>query len=463
MKFTTFSFTASLLFFCTFLSAQSTWVDQMEDLLTTETIDEADKEINAYYKQHPDDADALMMMGELTYNRYFLKMPDSSLTGNPDEDIYTTEDGEDAYNSVLPAAIAEKAITYYQGALKKDPERTDMHFSIAYMYSASLQLEKLLNYLPILAANMEDSASAPYDLEEYSYDFLARRDTAGCFAVYEKIQSMYPDNGGVMSDEASQYYSMGYVTKAMEMIDEALQKKEVDATTYAIAFYFFGVREQYDRARDAYHQEGMLEGVNDFMVYNAFLDMLNNKSGYKRTLENYLSSNPENDQLKKAATIITSDSFSNSLDDYKKLNDLGLNDAMTMVVHNYFSKQFPDAYLPSFNYAEDLTYNLSFAKAAKIFSGMKTEGLTDKEREDLQFYESWCYYKNGESEKAVPLWTALMKSENFYYVSAGSYFLGKYYRSKGDEKKAGEYFSKVAARADESKYAFLAKQMLAQK
>jgi hypothetical protein len=83
-------------------------------------------------------------------------------------------------------------------------------------------------------------------------------------------------------------------------------------------------------------------------------------------------------------------------------------------------------------------------------AGSSLEGA---DSENFDFYFAWSLHQNGQREAALPRWERLLFSQEFFKQSAAAWFLGKFYFDNGEKTKGRDYFSQVAARASESKFA----------
>jgi hypothetical protein len=300
----------------------------------------------------------------------------------------------------------------------------------------------------------------PYTMEDYAMNFIVRNSFEKGISIYEKISEMYPDEGGIVSDEAAQYYDQGNIKKAMELMELSLTKKNLDDITWNNAFYFYGIDEDYTKALFALEKYSELTSTANNLFYRGLIDFSNNKSAYKNTFDIYLKSNSEDQPNENVAEYLTSSEFLNSITDYSKMADMGLNDAYSIILHKYYALKFPNEFLPAFKYAESFTFNHNYKKAVENYKKVNLKNATDKDKEDYKFYYAWALYKNNEIDKAIELWSSLLASNNFYYKSAAAYFTGNMYLANKDIEKANKYFSMVADNASASKYAIYCKNLL---
>jgi len=418
-----------------------------------ETIDEAMKKTDDYLNEHPKDVDAMVLKGNVILNKFKLNAPEITMNANMDESIYNDAIGEIADNPVIvPVDIANQITDIYLKAVQIDDKRTDIFYGICYVYSISMQTDKLIAYLPVLQSHIEITPELPYSFADYARNLMDRDDFDDGMKVYDAVARMFEDNAGLYSDMAGEYFKAGEIEKTKIYIKKALKSKGLDEMSYGNAFFIYAVLEDYDNALSALKMQCDLNGSKNYLLYKSLVN-LNRGQDWKSPLEEYNKTSNDLGNYKRLANFMRSDSFDNSPHAHLDISDIQLQDSYRILIEKYY-KTILGTYLSSFNYAEILTNNFRYADAKKAFLQIDTSLIGQKELDQLHFFNAWACYKSKDQKTALNNWIPLLKSEDFYCQSAACYFIGKYYlEDKKDKILADSYFKRVSGRASESKYA----------
>lgn len=431
--------------------AQPSVMQEIGMLISPETMDLASEKVEEYLAADPNNVDALVMKGNVIYYNYNYSQP-LELHTNDNESIYDRSIGlmgEPA--TVVPENIADSVITIWLQAVGIDSTRDDVHMGICHLYSISLQADKLIEYMPTLLAYTNGQLDA-YKMENYARNFLDRDAIDEGMAVYLAIAELFPDDAGVYSDMAGEYYALGNMDKAMEYVDLSMQHEKADDIAYGNAFFLYSVNGEYDKALEAHKTMCLLQGneVNptlDYMLYDGLVRLASGDESGKDILQSYLDSADGMGPEQKLAQIMLKENAS-----YTEAVNVQLHDGYKLLVNDYFRKQGND-FMPAFNYAEILTYNHRYEAAVQAFNEIDTTGLSQREMEDIYLYRGWSLYETNQLEKANEDWFKLLGSDQFYYQSAAAWFLGSYCLQMGNKTEASEYFNLVAGNSSRSKYA----------
>lgn len=427
----------------------------LKPLFNKAGILEAEKLVNQYLKEDPNNVDALMYMGNVVYykNKFAGPTGDSpvvSLNTNNDESIYESSFGfiGDEVETV-PEKVANEAVSYWLKAVSIDPKRDDIHLGISHIYSVSLQIQKLIDYLPTVKKHTKLS---PYDMANYARNIMERDRWEDGIKVYKAIAKLYPEIGGIYSDIASEYYLKGQIDLAIENINLALQKDDKDEMTYGNAFFLYSIAGSYTKALQALVNQDKILESDEHLLYKGIVELYQGNPNFSKSLNSYLESDKATVKGLSLASMLLDEDFKPNGEWREKLMDAKLNDGYLMPLNEYISQKSND-FAADFAYAEALTYHSIYNKAVNAFASMDLTKATAEELENYYFYYAWAKYKGGDAKGALPLWEQGLKSTDFYIKSAAAYFMGKYHYDAGDKKKAKEYFNLVADKPSESKFA----------
>ena len=108
-----------LLTWCSLVTfGQSNITNEIEALLTPETVGQAESKVDEYLQKDPDNVDALVMKGNVIYYKYTIDKPQLALIANTNESIYDNTIGylEDPV-IILPVEVADKITGISRGRL----------------------------------------------------------------------------------------------------------------------------------------------------------------------------------------------------------------------------------------------------------------------------------------------------------------------------------------------------------
>ncbi len=426
--------------------------DEINALITEKTVDLALAKADSALKADPKNVELLILKGNIIFSRFSFKQP-SIMTGvNCDESVYDNSIGYVGEAEItLPVAVADSIVECFMMASGIEPKREDIYYGICYIYSLSLQTEKLLSFLPVLKAGVTSDEETPYTLGDYARNIKTRGSFDDAILIYKKIAALYPECSGIVNDIAVEYYFNGNFDKAKEYFAKALSFPKYDFETLSSAFTFYAICEENSLALNTAKKKSELLKDSDYLLYQALIN-LNDGSDWKTPLNGFLNSPTEDSSGVELAKFMLSSGFDASFQAYGKIKDIELKDAYKIQLYKYFMKVLKNP-VPQYDYAEALTYNARYRDAVTAFKAIDTSKMSSGEKELYCFYYAWALYKSGDHEKSCGLWEKLINSSEFYYQSAAAFFIGEYYQEKGDKAKAKEYYSKVSDKATESKFA----------
>ncbi len=316
-----------------------------------------------------------------------------------------------------------------------------------------MMTDELIEYLPTLKKHVSGDDKMHYSMCNYARNLKDRGDFESAMKVYNFVSGLYPNETGLLSDIASEYFMNGDMALAKKKIDEAVKNKNLDEMSLGNAFFFNSVMGSYDDALDCIKKQSILAGTSDYFFYKGLLEFSRSQD-WKTTLANF-NSKSQNTSWKEIADYMISDEFSSSIDNYIKLIDFKLNDGFKIIIHESFKTKTPNNLIPFINYAELLTYNKQYENATIEFKKIEKSNLIKNvdDKEKIAYFHGWVLWRLDQKVESIARWQKLKNSENFHYKSASAYFSGKYYYDIGDKQKAKTSFELVSDDASKSKYA----------
>jgi tetratricopeptide (TPR) repeat protein len=431
---------------------QSNLVKEISPLITEATIDEAEKKVDDYLTQDPNNVDALMMKGNITYYKFSFSQPEVALLANDNESIFDQRIGFiKPFDQMVPENIARETTGYFLKAVAIDNSRVDIHLGICQMYSISGMTDELIAYLPLIR-KLVTEPDFEYTLCDYARNLKDRGRFDDCMKVYKVISDIYPASGGVISDMAAEYLMHDDFPNAKKCIDIAIKKPNADEMTFRNAFFINSLLGDYTYALDLSKKISLLVGDKEYLLYQALLELRKGEN-YKLTSREFLKSESGNQEEKKLAGMLASEDFTASIEDYDSICSPKVEDSYDIVIHDIFRSKFPQAFKPKMNLGKTYLVNSLFQKAVEVFNETDTIMVSQQDKETYLFYSAYANHKSGNEENAIKLWKSLLESKEFYYESAAAYFIGRYYENMNEIEKAKEYYHMVSSRANDSKYA----------
>lgn len=443
-----------ILFCCAMLTipaaAQTTFTDELDKLIAEGMLSTAEGKVDSALMINPGNVDALYYKGNIQYYKYGSYADLMKTGGTPDESVYTSDYiyiGQ--YKEILPKPIADTCAFFFSNALKVDPGRDDIRLALGYIYAISLQDNKLIELLPSMT---KVPAINDNSIRDYAYNFLDRGAYQQGMNVYEKISSLYPDNGNLLCDMAVEYYIIGDIQKAIANAKKCYTMPNLDTITYSNAFFLFSVAEQHEEAIACIQIWSDMVNNKTALLYKGLYELLSNQSTAKKTLNEYVQTELLASAEKDFAIFLLNNDLQINADKLDTIYYFGLTDAFSMLLYHHFYNKYPDAFLPGYNYAESLTYNKRYTEAAQVFSKINTAATSGHDIDEYHFYYAWALHQSGDDETANLHWLEAAKSNIPYLQGGANYFLGKYYYNKNDFVNARKYFLSGANASSESKF-----------
>ena len=440
-----------------FCFGQGPIAQEINELIQSGEVEQAEKRVEFYLKKNPHEVDAIMMKGNVILNQECCDRP-IVLEANTDESIYNTSIGflGDGGPMIVSEETGTKVADLWKLAVSYDLSRTDIHFGICQIYSISMMTDNLIDYLPTLKENIKNDDKLHYSMCDYARNLKDRGDFESAIRVYKYITTLFPNETGLYSDIAAEYFFHGDIDLAKKKIDMALKDEKLDQMSLGNAFFFYSVMGEFDGALACLKRQSEITNVDEYLFYEGLLNFSRGLE-WQSSINKYLKI-AQNPNWKDVASYMTADEFDDSFESYLKLNEMKLNDGVKILIHKAYKRKTPDKLAPYFNYAELLTYNQIFKDAIKEYERIENSNLISDQDdiENVSYYYAWSLWKSGQKEQSLEKWKKLEESENFQYKSASAYFQGKYHYDMDDKVKAKKYFGRVQEQANKSKYATMA-------
>ncbi len=407
-----------------------------------------------YLQAHLQDPDAWTLHANLIMNEYRSKKPTLSVYQEADEDIYNRSGSETSNPPFeLPRLIADSMVRTLLKAAELDPTRIDIHHGICDILSKSGNGKFLVQYLPVLNASMIPASNNPYLLAEYARNLIDRKRFDDGMQAYAAIAGLYPNNAGILSDMAGEYYQSGNLKAALLYAKMSMEKPDIDESTLGNSFFIAAIAEDHIMALDALQKQCALKKTKEYLVFEALLDYEKGLNGLKK-VEEYLKSPNKETSLQRLSMLLSANKNSKAtLVDFDSMMHFDLPDAYKMVICRWFSTQYPMAFAPSYHYGEMHTFHKDFKKAVSIFDHTNTQNCDSAGWLLYHFHAGYAQYKLSNFEKASYHFIYALQSTDFYEYAAAAYFLGVIHRNKGDLSQAQMFFRLAAPHKAENKFA----------
>jgi hypothetical protein len=432
-------FTLSCLIAFTYFSASAQNINaELDKLIAEGMLSAAEYKVDSMLMLNPGNIDALMYKGNLQYYKSSSYTDIMSLKGNPNESVYSSEYAYiGQYLEIVPKKVADTIAFYFVNALKLDPSRDDIRLGLNYIYSVSLQGDKLIEQLPLLA---KISSITSLNIRDYAYNMIDRGAVEEGMKVYAAISNVFPEDGNLMSDLAVEYYINGDIIKSMSTALNSLKTGNLDSISYSNTFFIFGVMEEYDLALLCIENWSKIKKNKTNSFYSALVKMYRKDAGAKQALADFVAAETIETNEKKLAKYLLSVDLNIPPNKFDTVLTFGLTDAFNILISHHFYNVYPNEFSPAYTYAENLTYNKRYQEAIAIYPKVILTGATVEEINEYDFYYAWALYKAGKTEQANLLWKTASTSSIPFLISGSNYFLGKYYYDEGDMDTARKYF-----------------------
>ena len=290
-----------------------------------------------------------------------------------------------------------------------------------------------------------------------------RGDTAGAYLVYQRVMSLHPRVRGLNCTLASLYFSAGDITSAKTYAKLGLHTATAD-------------RDACEDAREIYTLLAPVDSVpallaatetdtiwGDHFFYSGLLKYSHHDVGWKKDINRYLDKfqvAADSNQVFDAALYMATDPEAETYKGLLSLLSYRIGDYGARLVTTRMRRDYADSVLPYVIEAQILINDKRYKDAAALLSVYMGKYPATSE---VQQHYAYALYQSGDSRTSIAEWEkyiALQKKAGNVTdntLAMPYYFIARAYWKSGDKSKAGDYFAKILAGNDDSKYAYLAK------
>lgn len=446
-------------------TAQEAIVNQATLLIAEGKYKDAEGYLDSILRSEPRNVTALMMKGNVLLNYALIETPALHIISADDESILSPDLAGLRENvTVVPRTAARRIAGLWLQGIAIDSSRLDLRKGLCSLYGMALMRDELMAYLPIIdsaARGLGDDFA--YTLADYARLLHERGDTAGAYMVYRKVMALHPTMHGLNCTLASLYFSAGDITHAGEYAARGLRSATSDRGACADA------REVYSLVAPADSVPAMLAATEpdtvygDHLFYAGLHKFAHHDTGWKKDINHYLDKfqiAADSNQVFEAALYLATDPDAETYHGLLSLLTYHIGDYGARLITTRLRHDFADSTLPWIIEAQILLNDKRYKDAAALLTSfMDRHGATT----EAQQYYAYALYQSGEHKAAITAWDKYLnmqkKAGNIsdstlavpYYYTARSYWL------IGDKTRSGDYFAKILAGKDDSKYAYLAK------
>lgn len=439
------------------LFGQSASFQQVQLLVDNNQYTEANTLLDSILETDSNSVDAWMWKGNVQYYAWEGYSAAVTPVNIFDENIYHTDAAFDRSEyAYVPKPVADSCAKYFLHALSIDSTRSDILAGLCFIYSISGNADALIKTLPYL---QRISAMDAFSYKEYAYHLYDIGEQKKGLSVFEKICSLFPENGNLLSDLAVYYFDMGDVLRCEQTIDRSIDKKGLDDISYANAFFLYGIMERYADALLAIKKQSAAQTDDLYRIYSALLNRFVPDLHIGEPMCGSTLEQRTDDAAFDYAEILCGPLYADNMQGYSLLLDVPASEAYAILIHHYFATKFPEAFTPSYKYAESLTYCGRYTDAVSQFAQTDTSLASAEEMYAFHFYYAWALYQTQNTD-ANAHWSQLLDCDIPYYVTAACYFLGKHAVLSNDHENALKYFSSGSTYVEKTKYGSMCAQWL---
>ncbi|MBS1683139.1 MAG: tetratricopeptide repeat protein [Bacteroidetes bacterium] len=443
-------------------TAQEAIVNQATLLIAEGKYKDAESYLDSILHAEPKNVTALMMKGNVLLNYALIETPALHIISAEDESILSPDlAGLKDNVTVVPRAAAARIARLWLEGIAIDSSRLDLRKGLCSLYGMALMRDELMAYLPVMKEHTREmGGSFAYTLADYARLLHERGDTAGAYRVYHRIIELYPAEHGLNCTLASLYFSAGDVSHALGYSKRGLSTATMDRDACADAREIFTLLAPIEIVPD------MLEAdtsYGDHFFYSGLLKFSKHDDGWKKDMNRYLGKfqvAADSNQVFEAALYLATDPEADTYNGLMSLLTYRIGDYGARLVTTRLRHDFADSTLPYIIEAQILINDKRYNDAASLLAGFMNSHTASA---DMQEYYAYALYQSGDHKKSIAAWAKYIELQKQagntsdsilavpYYYTARAYWLS------GDKTKAGDYFGKILAGKDDSKYAYLAK------
>lgn len=426
-------------FLCS-VHAQTDIVRKIIPLISSERFEEADVFLDSVLQKNPNNADALMMKGNVILNRHLLAKKHLPIINALDEYILSEEAPSLFQPQQVPNKnIADSVAQLWQKALKIDSSRVDLNMGLCTLYGMSLQTDNLIKQLPKLKAASERGNELAYLMEDYARLLRERGKVADANRVYATIEALYPKLVELKSDWAAEHMHNDNLKGALAKATEVLAERIPDYQTFSNLSDIFVYANRPDLALKTFEKYSTTDTTFRYVgFYDAFYRFAQNDNSWKKKMQALIENPLFTDDTN---SIVNLARF--TLDTAFKETDYNDNFSLLVAPLNTFSSWavltrgvtlFPDSVHWHLMLGELYLIGKNYTKANEHFAKATTLNLDEQSKADAKIIHAYSLYKAGKYPEATVIFRQITGESNLYKHQVALYFLGKM-NPKGNDWK----------------------------
>ncbi len=438
-------------------NAQNTIVETAGLLIQKNQFDAANRYLDSILKKDKKNVDALMMKGNVILNKKWTELPTPLALTADNESVFDTAVANlNVIPPIIPAETVKQVEAFWKKCAKFNPQRQDIQKGLCTLYALALDGEKLKAQLPALLHVLNDTTGEQaYNMAEYARRIKERGQFDEAMEVYQYIARLYPGLAGIRADIGSEYFYAGKFKECFNWLDSALQKKDIDETTFLNTAFIYGQLGYYDNCQlvlERYDREYNRKLAPFYRALRMFAD---GDRDYRKKFENFVQQTDSNSYYQEyqlaSALLALGDTITKA--EFDALVNGGYQNWYMPLVLERAVKQNVCGATTVFGIYQSSIKN--YSAATQFLSDDDGCKITEAEYRFLQLHSAYVFYKAGDNINAEKNLSPLQQNTNAFYRHAALYFEAKIYLAKNDKANALRLLNQITADSEVTKYSYL--------
>lgn len=446
-------------------AAQEAIVTQATLLIAEGKYKDAEGYLDSILRAEPRNVTALMMKGNVLLNYALLETPALHIISAEDESILTPDLAGLRDNvTVVPRYAAQRIAGLWLQGIAIDSSRLDLRKGLCSLYGMALMRDELIAYLPVMKIYTKDIGdNFAYTLADYARLLHERGDTAGAYLVYDKVMQLYPSVSGLNCTRASLHFSAGDLSHARIYAERGLRSPTLHKDACTDARDIYTLIAPVDSVPPMLAATEPDTAYGDHLFYAGLYKYTHHDKAWKKDINLYLNKfkvAADSNQVFEAALYMATDPASETYHGLLSLLTYRIGDYGARLVTTRLRSDYADSVLPYIIETQILINDKRYKDAAGLLAAfMKIHAASP----EVQQYYAYALYQSGDHIASIAAWAKYIDLQKKAGNTSDSvlavpyYYTARAYWVSGDKVKAGDYFSKILAGKDDSKYAYLAK------